>query len=159
MRLRQLSFLKGAKSEIVSPLGLLLHTACRPKQSVSWATPPSTSALHPPPHSPRLCSRAPQHLHGLLHPDGPGVSSTGSTSLSCPIYPLLLPTLTWITNQGSVLRLDPNGEPGLTLAGKVAEANWLCWQLSEVEPEEEAPVSPRFHCWQIHSPQRRGNKT
>ena len=42
-----------------------------------------------------LCSRTPQLLHGLLHPDGPGVSSAGSTSL------------------------DPNGEPGL--AGRLAE--------------------------------------
>ena len=38
--------LKGAKSEIISPLGLLLSTACRPKQSVSLAPPPSASARH-----------------------------------------------------------------------------------------------------------------
>ena len=38
-----------------------------------------------------LCSRTPQHLHGLFHPDGPGVSSAGSTSLSCPTDPLPFP--------------------------------------------------------------------
>ena len=42
-----LNFFKGALSGMFSPLGGLLSTACRPKQTVSSATPPSATALLP----------------------------------------------------------------------------------------------------------------
>ena len=78
-----------------APHTLVANSCYKPKQEEEKENVFSNRVVHPVSRAVSyLCSRTQQLLCGLFHPDGPGVSSAGSTSLSCPTDPLLLPTLT-----------------------------------------------------------------